>query len=277
MAVQNAVGLTADRYVMTNAAPTAAAMLDALADVLDPVSLGVLESSGALAPGGRCMDVGAGRGTVAAAMAELVAPGGEVYAVDLDPRHVEPGAGVIAWRADVTVPDSLPPGGFDVVHERLLLSHLPARRSILQNLVGLLNPGGLLVCGNWGAAGSGVMLSCPDPAGPGLYARYGKALVEVFAAAGNDTGWQTAVFTAMRELGLVNVRMSVAAESHPGGTGACALAVVVSTELQDKLMAAGLSVEELTELRTLLMDPQTTVLGNSLFVTVGWKPATAAG
>ena len=271
MAVHDAVGLSAGRYVMTNAAPTAGTMLDALAEVLDPVSMAVLEATGSLTAGARCLDLGAGLGSMAGLMAEQVAPGGEVYAVDLDTRHVEPHPGVIPWQADVTVAGSLPDDLFRVVHERLLLVHLPQRERILRVLVDRLEPAGLLVSSSWGRLGSPVMLTCPDPAGPDLYARYNGALVDVFAAAGNDPTWQTRVHAVMRDVGLVDVRTTVSAESYAGGTGACRLAVAVTLELRDKLIAAGMTGTELAHLRAILEDPGTTVLAGQLFTTTGWK------
>src|SRR5581483_12494004 len=65
------------------------ARLDSLTALYDPGSLAVCERLG-LSPGWRCLDVGAGTGTLALALAQRVAPTGTVVALDIDTRFLEP-------------------------------------------------------------------------------------------------------------------------------------------------------------------------------------------
>ena len=55
----------------------------------DPISVAALERLGVDA-GWRCLDVGAGAGSIARWLAERVLPAGEVLATDLDTRLLEP-------------------------------------------------------------------------------------------------------------------------------------------------------------------------------------------
>jgi cyclopropane fatty-acyl-phospholipid synthase-like methyltransferase len=51
---------------------------------LDPVTVACFETIG-VAPGWRCLEVGAGAGSMARWLAERAGPGGEVVAVDYNP------------------------------------------------------------------------------------------------------------------------------------------------------------------------------------------------
>ena len=57
--------------------------LAAMERMWDPGTRAVIEALG-IAPGWRCLEVGAGAGSIAAWLADEVAPGGEVLASDLD-------------------------------------------------------------------------------------------------------------------------------------------------------------------------------------------------
>jgi SAM-dependent methyltransferase len=105
-----------------------------------------------LAPGWRCVDVGAGAGDVSVALAELVGREGRVYAVDSDPRARDEvaaaaaaagGAQVIAITQageDLALPESV-----DLAYCRFLLMHVLEPRAVLQQMVAALRPGGYLL------------------------------------------------------------------------------------------------------------------------------------
>jgi ubiquinone/menaquinone biosynthesis C-methylase UbiE len=99
--------------------------LDSLTSLYDPGTLELCERLG-LRDGARCLEVGAGTGTLATALAQRIGPSGSVVAVDVNTRFLAPLAGerVEVWQADVTR-DALPSAEFDLVHARLLLEHLP--------------------------------------------------------------------------------------------------------------------------------------------------------
>jgi SAM-dependent methyltransferase len=105
-----------------------------------------------LAPGWRCVDVGAGAGDVSVALAKLVGREGRVYAVDSDPRARDEvaaaataggGAQVIAITQageDLALPESV-----DLAYCRFLLVHVLEPRAVLQQMVAALRPGGYLL------------------------------------------------------------------------------------------------------------------------------------
>jgi len=72
-------------YLLTNAGSETGDRFAGLEVMFDPVTRGHLNRLG-LAPGARCLAVGAGSGSIARWMADQVRSSGRVLAVDLDPR-----------------------------------------------------------------------------------------------------------------------------------------------------------------------------------------------
>ncbi len=110
----------------------------------DATTLARLRQLG-VGPGWRCLDVGAGTGTVARSLLREAGVT-EVVAVDRDVRYLtsRPVAGLTPLAADVTS-DDFAPGRFDLVHARFVLMHLPSPARTVERLAGLLAPGGVLV------------------------------------------------------------------------------------------------------------------------------------
>jgi SAM-dependent methyltransferase len=125
------------------------ARLRLLEDRYDEITRRRLEVIGPLI-GARCLEVGAGAGSVARMLATTVGPGGSVVATDVDPRFLSdlapiPGAGPIEVRRHDIVADDLEVGGFDLVHCRALLLHLPKPEQALARMADALRPGGWLL------------------------------------------------------------------------------------------------------------------------------------
>jgi len=121
--------------------------LTALTRAFDPVTQRHLLARG-LTDGWRCLEVGAGTGSIARWMAEQVGLKGRVLATDLDFDLVEtqgPDVGSLELRRHDILVDPLPDEEFDLIHTRLVLEHLPARLEALERLARALAPGGWLV------------------------------------------------------------------------------------------------------------------------------------
>ena len=132
-------------YAFDNALAVQRARLRALEATLDAGTFRHLEAIG-VGPRWRCLEVGAGGGSVAAWLAERVGPNGEVLATDLDVtvarERLHP---ALSFQVHDVLADPLPVGHFDLVHARLLLAWLSERRGVLQRLVRALTPGGWLL------------------------------------------------------------------------------------------------------------------------------------
>ena len=120
----------------------------------DPGTRELLGSLG-VGSGWRCLEAGAGGGSIAAWLADRVGREGSVLAVDIDTTYLEPLAGGVleVRRHDLRRRRSAV-GSFDLVHERSVLSWL-GESDALERLVGALAPGGWLVVEDfdWAIAG----------------------------------------------------------------------------------------------------------------------------
>lgn len=131
-------------YLLKNADSVAGTRLDVLASIYDPWTRSHLDARG-LTAGWLCWEVGAGGPNTVRWLAERVGPSGYVLATDLDPRWAANaiGSNVSVLAHDVT--QAPPEEGFDLIHARLVLTHVPDRELAMRNLVGALRPGGWLV------------------------------------------------------------------------------------------------------------------------------------
>ena len=147
--------------------------LELLEGHADPTSKRRLEETG-LREGWSCLEVGAGRGSIAHWLSQQVGPCGHVTALDLD-------TSLLSWlrepNVEVVCGDvlglELPEASFDLIHTRLVLMHIPERDRAIQNMVSWLRPGGWLVVEelDWMA-----ILSDPDPDRVALFAAYNEGL-----------------------------------------------------------------------------------------------------
>jgi SAM-dependent methyltransferase len=253
-------------YALDNDRAGAGDMLDCLSGILDPATVNLL--SPYVRAGGRCLELGAGNGTIAGWMADAVGAHGDVVATDLKPDHIRHHPRVRVLRHDLRS-EPLPAGPFDVIHARLLLAHLPQRESLVRHMADALAPGGTLAIEDWGVAGTGQVLYSPWPHTARLYQHYQRALIAVFAGAGNDPAWSTRVHATMAEAGLTGVRTAVHADSWTGGMPGCQLPLAVSAQLRAQLVEHGLKPEGLDTLRAHLADPRVVLLGNLTWSVTG--------
>lgn len=110
----------------------------------DPGTIARFERLG-VGAGWRCLEVGAGRGSIARWLADRVGPAGSVLAADIDVRFLaDMPANVQVRRLDIRE-DELEAGVYDLVHCRALLMHLPDPAAVLVRLANSLRRGGVLL------------------------------------------------------------------------------------------------------------------------------------
>ena len=168
------------------------ARLRGMESLWDPGSQALFDSLG-IGPGWRCLEVGAGGGSL---LGWMTGRGAQVLAIDIDTRFIEPLASdtIEVRRVDVRT-DELPQNEFDLVHSRLLLEHLTDRPEILERLAATLRPGGWFVIEDYDWTAFGFENADPHlervlqailtfMQRSGFEPYYGRRLVSDMAAAG---------------------------------------------------------------------------------------------
>lgn len=263
---------TGDRYAFSNSTAEAVYQLAHLEEHLDPITTGVLADL-RLPGNGRCLDIGAGGGSISRWIAEQMCPRGHVLAVDLDPSRLQDSDTIEVRRHDIR--HGPPPGGpWHLIHARLVLLHLPARRRLLRQLADALAPGGWLVIGEFSGHPLTVLTATSD-ADAVLFGRVINALATVLTAHGADLDWAHAVHPAMADLGLTNIHTVEHAESWTGGGTGAHLHHVNSLQKRHDLLAAGLTEDELARFRRLVADPGFAARSWQFVCTRGQKPEDA--
>ncbi|MEV6304436.1 methyltransferase domain-containing protein [Actinoplanes sp. NPDC051861] len=258
-------------YSFDNDDPAAEQRHHILAAMLDPFTVARLGAAGDLT-GKRCLELGAGGGSVARWLADRAGPGGRVLATDLNPRHLPVNQGYAVLRHDLTT-EAVPDPPWDLIHARLVLAHLPGRAEIVQRLAGALAPDGILLLEEWVSAYPDVVLAAPDPAAAALVERYHRIVVgRLLPANGADPAWGGKAHAAMLAAGLTGVHTEIRADSWPGGTAGARLIAVNLEQVGAGLRAAGLTDAELDRLRLLSADPRLVIRGHFTYSTMGRRP-----
>jgi SAM-dependent methyltransferase len=169
----------------------------------DDITMARLRALGA-GPGWRCLDVGAGTGTVSRRLLDEAGVD-SVLAVDRDVRFLtaRPTPGLEVLQSDITAPGFVH-GPFRLVHARFVLMHLPDHARLIAALAELLEPGGVLVL-------SDAVDLTSDRAPDTPYTETMRAMWQgLRTTIGTDTSWVPSYPQLLRGAGLT----TVAAEIH---------------------------------------------------------------
>jgi SAM-dependent methyltransferase len=174
-----------------------------LEQVKDPDTVRILESL-PIDDSWRCLEIGAGMGSIAYWLAARCSQG-QVVAVDIDTRNLDPqrSANLHIHEADI-VTCEFAPSSFDLVHARAVLCHLSAREEILARAYRWISPGGWLVVEDVYTLPVGTS---PYPA----MNRYADAAHQAAQQRGADMQCATRLPGVMAQLGFVHI----AAEASP--------------------------------------------------------------
>lgn len=239
-----------------------------LGRVFDPPTQRLLERIG-LRSGWRCLEIGAGGGSLARWLAARIAPGGSVLATDIDVRFQTDGvAGLEVRRHDVTS-DPLPDDAFDLVHARGVLQHVERRELALDRMVAAARPGGLVVVQDvdW--------LQFDHQEVPEPFATLSRLLRRhAESRHGYDGAWGRRLVAALRARGLEQVESEGSIFTMHGGTDSAEWYVLALDRAAPALVAAGvvpkgLVAEALAQAR----DPSFAILSPIRMAGWGRKPA----
>ncbi|WP_221938143.1 methyltransferase domain-containing protein [Streptomyces sp. NBC_01525] len=259
----------ADRYVFATAFAREEERL-ALGEALwDPGTRERLAATG-VGPGWSCLEIGAGRGSVAAWLADRVGPVGEVVAADLDTERLKwlTGRGVTVHRHDV-VTDDLPEAHFDLIHARLVLQHVGDRQQAVDRLYRALKPGGHLVLEDTDTAS---LFS--HPAQDDFLNDVKRAAYDVMCASGYHPRCGLLDVQLATDAGLVDIVAEGRSAVVRGGSDAARWFALWLEHLAPAMLARGAVTEErLARAQVDLTDPAHCWLSQVMVTVHGRRPA----
>lgn len=240
--------------------------LAGMEDLWDPGTRAVLEELG-IAPGWRCLEVGAGGGSIAEWLARRVGRDGEVLATDVSTRYLDAlDAPNLEVREHDILNDPLPESRYDLVHARLVVEHL-GRRAI-ERMLPALRPGGWLVLEDYSFAASAV-----DPDSE-LFERVGHAVIGFMSGVGFDGEYGRKLVHELEDVGLEEVRADGRARLYRGGTAGTAFIRLSLESLRPQLIETGtLNEDDVRAALALLDDPANVFVSPLMIAAWGRTPS----
>ena len=240
-------------YALANAWQEARQRLALLEAQLDPATRRHLLAAG-VGDGWHCLEVGAGGGSIAHWLCDLVGPNGRVVASDIDTRLAAIDAPPrLELLTHDLMRDPLPAGAFDLVHTRWLLHHLPDLDTAIERLVAALKPGGLLLI----EEPDFFPVAANHAAAPPLYGRFMDALTRsVVAATGRDCYWARGLPALLARHPLRDVQAAAEVAVLRGGEPLARFYRLSAQQARAHVLASGgLSADEFDAALALLDDP----------------------
>jgi ubiquinone/menaquinone biosynthesis C-methylase UbiE len=225
-------------------------------------------------PGDQAIDVGCGPQGILDLLSERVGPKGTVVGLERSESTVRLARKFVAERqlrnVEVLEADAkstgLPRDSFDVVHARLVLVNVPEPQRVVEEMIALARPGGVIASheADWGA------FLCNPPS------RAWDRLLEVFLAYSRNNGIDLFVgrktHQMFRAAGLTDIQVDPVIHVYPPGNNRRNILCDFLENVKDRILAERLMTEaefheRLTELKLHLHDTDTLVISH-LFVQV---------
>ena len=248
------------------------ARLRALEDIYDPATRRCLLATG-LRVGWRCLEVGAGAGSIANWLSETVGPAGHVLAVDVNTRFLSVAS---AENLEVRETDirtaSVEPASIDLAHARFVLIHVPHWAEALAAVIAAVKPGG------WVALEEPDFSSSRSQGGPSELRRafdnVHEAVRATFEQRGMDYAFGARLPQLLQESALERIVVDRDAASVAGGSPLARMMATSTALLADKYIATGLATaEDIEQYGRFAADPTCWATYYGTIRVAGRKPA----
>ncbi len=240
--------------------------LELLQECLDPLTTRSLDAIG-IEPGWRCLELGAGGGSVAQMLCHRVGPGGRVTAVDLDTRFVEelPEENLVVEQRNILT-DGFPGDAYDLIHARALLMHLPTRDKFVAEIAGAVRPGGWLLLEEFDTF---PLVSLSE----GVYAELIDNVVTAFEIANTSATFGRQLPALFDAAGLEGVEAICDVMPYRGGSTAAQMFITSMDQLRPLLLTVGATEDQLESCRAVLSDPSRWFTGFAVYSVRGRVPS----
>lgn len=265
-----------DYPIKTSAAEVARLRMQA--DLFRADADAMLERIG-VGPGWRCLDLCCGVGGITDVLSRRVGPEGAVLGADVDAAKLAiardwalaNGLRNVAFERANAFATGLPAASFDLVHCRFALSVIPNGTGILDHMITLARPGGIVFVQESNART--MECSPPHPAWDRLLA----AMVETFTRNGADVLLGPRLYAMFLARGLTELRVRPCLQAlHAGDPMSMHLPATVEGMRESILALGTLASAELDELlahlREHLSKPDTLTLSYTMVQVVGRTP-----
>ena len=248
----------AEDYLIDRQREEARRRLDLLETLDDPGTFQHLEAIG-VAEGWRCLEIGAGGGSVASWLCRRVGSRGRVVATDLETRFLdELEHQNLEVRRHNLASDALESNEYDLVHARSVLMHLPQRDAALGSLVRAARPGGWVLLEEPDSSFDAPDLASPK-ASQALYRRVTDAIYRFVRDRGVDPTFGGGLYGRLRALGLQELRGEGRLHFFRGGAEPRSPHMPAFAEIRDLVVGQGrVSAEEYDDFLALAEDPEFT-------------------
>jgi ubiquinone/menaquinone biosynthesis C-methylase UbiE len=244
------------------------------AQVWEPDTERMLDEIGIKA-GSNCVDLGCGAMGILGPLSRRVGPTGHVLGIELDPKQSEAASAFIAENslnnAEVLRGDAyqtkLPRESFDFTHVRFLFAPVGRDEELLDELLGLTCPGGIVAIQEPIATSWDCYPTAPS------WQRLKAAIIEAFRRGGGDFNVGRRTYKMLQDTGLEGVRMRAAVLGLPYPHPYRRLAVQFATSLRQRILEAGILGEAelddaIAKYEQVVNDPDVVML--SFIVTQVW-------
>lgn len=256
------------KYILPHTIPQEDKRLTLMSCVLDPCTFFRLEQTG-IGEGWKCLEVGAGNGSVSHWLCDKVGNDGRVVSADIETNFLErlDLSNLEVRKLDI-VKEPVEENAYDLVSARALLHHLPARFEVITKLAGAVKPGGFLVLVE---PDIHPAFSADSPVWRGFWEGFlGWADMK-----GVDYFIGRKVPTKLRDLGLDDVQSHGETIIYNGNSDAAELYRLFIEEVGSQFVAAGsVTQSQLDEVTALLKNPDFWTMNFCMVATTGKKAAT---
>ncbi|MFI5268172.1 MAG: class I SAM-dependent methyltransferase [Chloroflexota bacterium] len=249
--------------------------LQAAEEFLDEGTIRHIQEIG-IGPGARCLEVGAGGGSIARWLVSQVGPDGHVVATDINVNALTLRAlpANLEIRQHDIVREPLEEDTFDLVHARLVLEHLPEREQALQKMARALRPGGWVLIEDM----DHVSTVAVSELGADEHERTTAIRLREFAKTGFDQALGRKLPAHLRAQGLINVGNEGRVFVTEGGSPGARWLQLSLKHLRPRLVGPDkLSDAELDRMLELIENPAWSAMGGITMAAWGQRPPKPVG